>query len=95
MISSLRASNKGNLIVPLVLIVTIIGSAWWVTSTVRGAVQSVRSELEAIHVAIDTELDDIRDVAESVRDRLAEVEETADAMLRNPLDLLSRPSGSR
>ena len=95
MTSSMSALNKSNLIVPLALIVTIIGSAWWVTSSVRGAVQTVRSELEAIHVAIDTELDGIRDVTESVRDRLAEVEDQADAMLRNPLDLLPRPSGSR
>ena len=95
MASSRSALNKSNLIVPLALIVTIIGSAWWVTSSVRGAVQAVRSELEAIHVAIDTELDGIRDVAESVRDRLAEVEDRADAILRNPLDLLPRPSGSR
>lgn len=95
MTSRTSALIRSNLIVPLVLMVTIIGSAWWVTSSVRGAVQTVRSELEAIHVAIDTELDGIRDVAESVRDRLAEVEDAADSMLRNPLDLLPRPSGSR
>ncbi|MCY3599261.1 MAG: hypothetical protein OXN85_04725 [Gemmatimonadetes bacterium] len=95
MASSTSALNKSNLIVPLALIVTIIGSAWWVTSSVRGAVQTVRSELEAIHVAIDTELDGIRDVAESVRDRLADVEDQADAILRNPLDLFPRPSASR
>lgn len=62
--------------------------------------QAVRTGLGAcaagaIHVAIDAELDGIRDAAESVRDRLVEAEERADAMLRNPLDVLSRPSDSR
>lgn len=87
------ATSKGNLVTPLLVVVTIIGSAWWVTSSVRGAVQTLRSELEAIHAAIDTELDGIRDIAVSVRDRVAQVEETAAGVLDNPLDLLSRPRG--
>lgn len=77
------AARKNNLVTSLLLMVTIIGSAWWVTSSVRGAVRTFRTELEAIHVAIDTELDGIREVAESVRDRVAQAEETAGARTRD------------
>ena len=44
----------------------------------------LRSELEAIHVAIDMEVDGFLDVAEWGRDRLVEVEDAADSMLGKP-----------